>query len=182
MLLLAEHFLEDFLPQGAPQAAEADGRGQAPAWRPHAWPGNVRELRNLMERIAYLVPNDTIEADDLAFILFPGGESQSNMATGLELAEATNQFQSRLYPAGDSARRRQHEPSRRTTRPAPLEPLPQDAAARPFGRRGLNPRRRQRFRGGGGSSATHPAPGTQHFICAFGMRLAPAPTPLQMNS
>ena len=34
-------------------------------WRllSHSWPGNVRELRNLMERIVYLAPQATIEAD-----------------------------------------------------------------------------------------------------------------------
>jgi len=31
----------------------------------HAWPGNVRELRNLMERVAILVPGDLVGADAL---------------------------------------------------------------------------------------------------------------------
>ena len=47
-----------------------------------------------MERIAYLVPGETIEADDLAFILFPGGETPTIVAGDLELSDATNRFQS----------------------------------------------------------------------------------------
>ena len=47
----------------------------ASGWSSTPWPGNVRELRNLMERLAYLLPGDTIEADDLAFILSPAGQS-----------------------------------------------------------------------------------------------------------
>ena len=59
----------------------------------HLWPGNVRELRNLMERLAYLLPGDTIEADDLAFILSPAGQSPAFVAPDLPLSEATDRFQ-----------------------------------------------------------------------------------------
>jgi transcriptional regulator with PAS, ATPase and Fis domain len=29
------------------------------------WPGNVRELENMLERVSYLMPKDTITLDDL---------------------------------------------------------------------------------------------------------------------
>ncbi len=59
----------------------------------HAWPGNVRELRNLMERLAYLSVADSIEAEDLAFILSPRGQVPVAPDYNLPLAQATNQFQ-----------------------------------------------------------------------------------------
>ena len=71
----------------------------------HAWPGNVRELRNLMERIAYLSSGDRIEAEDLAFILSPGGASSSLISPGRELNDATQEFQSKyIQQAIDAAR------------------------------------------------------------------------------
>ena len=36
--------------------------------RGHRWPGNVRELRNVMERLAILVPEEAIGAKPLAFL------------------------------------------------------------------------------------------------------------------
>ena len=81
ILLLAEHFLSHFCREGPPQAAEALRRRPQAAAESHAWPGNIRELRNLMERLAYLLPGDRIEADDLAFILSPGGEAPALVAS-----------------------------------------------------------------------------------------------------
>lgn len=89
---LAEHFLGDFskkarraVPQISPAASK---RLEA-----HSWPGNVRELRNLMERLAYLSPQDTIEAEDLAFILSPRGNVTMLASPSQPLAEASSQFQ-----------------------------------------------------------------------------------------
>jgi Nif-specific regulatory protein len=59
----------------------------------HPWPGNVRELRNLMERLAYLSVAETLDADELAFILSPRGDEAAAMSTNLSLTEATRQFQ-----------------------------------------------------------------------------------------
>ena len=74
--VLAEYFLADFCHRAhrkvLPLSAAAKRRLEQ-----HLWPGNVRELRNLMERLAYLLPGDTIEAADLAFILSPAGEIAS---------------------------------------------------------------------------------------------------------
>jgi Nif-specific regulatory protein len=59
----------------------------------HAWPGNVRELRNLMERLAYLSSGERIEAEDLAFILSPAAGTPSLVDAGLNLGDATHEFQ-----------------------------------------------------------------------------------------
>jgi Nif-specific regulatory protein len=92
VVLLAEHFLADFcrkahrkrLKLSAPARTRLVG---------HSWPGNVRELRNLMERLAYLLPGERIEAEDLAFILSPAGEAAPLVGIDLPLARATDQFQ-----------------------------------------------------------------------------------------
>ncbi|HSB81672.1 MAG TPA: sigma-54 dependent transcriptional regulator [Candidatus Methylomirabilis sp.] len=66
--LLAAHFLRLFSREYGKQqrslCAEAmDLLVQYP------WPGNVRELRNVMERLVIMVPQDTIQASDLALSL-----------------------------------------------------------------------------------------------------------------
>jgi transcriptional regulator with PAS, ATPase and Fis domain len=93
ILLLGEHFLADFSKKARrkPLKLSAEARRRLLL---HAWPGNVRELRNLMERLAYLSPGDRIEAEDLAFILSPAGESPAWVSSDLPLADATNAFQS----------------------------------------------------------------------------------------
>lgn len=63
--LLAEHFLGQFsrdLGAETPTLSE-----EALRWmRKYRWPGNVRELRNLMERVALLVPGSSVNVDLLA--------------------------------------------------------------------------------------------------------------------
>ena len=92
--LLAEHFLRFF---------SAKARRKAPQFTAaarkrllvHSWPGNVRELRNLMERLAYLSPEDQdkIDAPDLAFIMSPSAGAASILALDEPLTEATQRFQ-----------------------------------------------------------------------------------------
>ena len=64
----------------------------------HNWPGNVRELRNLMERLAYLLPEeqDKIDASDLAFILSPTADAAGVFALDVPLTDATRSFQIEL--------------------------------------------------------------------------------------
>ncbi|HEX6983751.1 MAG TPA: sigma-54-dependent Fis family transcriptional regulator, partial [Planctomycetaceae bacterium] len=93
ILPLAEHFLKQFSVQarrpGLALSPEARRRLQA-----HAWPGNVRELRNLMERLAFLAPNDRIEPDDLHFTLSPDREDAAlEPSFDLGLTDATHEFQ-----------------------------------------------------------------------------------------
>ncbi len=63
--LLAEHFLGQFSRDlGAEPPKLSD---EALRWmRKYRWPGNVRELRNLMERVALLVPGSAVNVDLLA--------------------------------------------------------------------------------------------------------------------
>lgn len=92
VVLLAEHFMSDFCRRAhrKPLPFSAAARKRLTA---HTWPGNVRELRNLMERLAYLLPGDSVEAEDLAFILSPGSEAPAIVASDLPLADATDKFQ-----------------------------------------------------------------------------------------
>jgi len=68
----------------------ADARKRLQA---HTWPGNVRELRNLMERVAFLATGETVEVDDLAFILSPEQQNVFEPSVDMRLGEATNGFQ-----------------------------------------------------------------------------------------
>ena len=64
----------------------------------HDWPGNVRELRNVIERIAYLTTEDTIEDSHIDFVRSPRSESSSTaqiVDLSQTLAEATTDFQIR---------------------------------------------------------------------------------------
>ena len=90
--MLAEHFLADFCRKAHRKVLKftAAARSRLEA---HSWPGNIRELRNLMERLAYLSTGERIEAEELAFILSPGGESPALVAIDLPLAQATDRFQ-----------------------------------------------------------------------------------------
>ena len=92
IMLLAEHFLGDFATK-ARRAVPTFTADAVARMRQHPWPGNVRELRNLMERLAYLTQGETIEADDLAFIMSPDRDSASAISMELTLTDATRQFQ-----------------------------------------------------------------------------------------
>jgi Nif-specific regulatory protein len=92
VLLMAEHFLTDFCQRARRKAPRLTAAARKRLIE-HAWPGNVRELRNLMERLAYLSMADSIEAEDLAFILSPRGQVPVAPDYNLPLARATSQFQ-----------------------------------------------------------------------------------------
>jgi len=93
IVLLAEHFLREFSVKARrkPPALTAAARRRLQG---HPWPGNVRELRNLMERIAYLSAGDTINEDELSFILSPRSDEPALFSSELPLVEATRRFQS----------------------------------------------------------------------------------------
>jgi transcriptional regulator with GAF, ATPase, and Fis domain len=92
VLLLAEHFLNDFCRRARrkPPKFSSDARKRL---LQHPWPGNVRELRNLMERLAFLAAGETIEPSDLAFILSPSPESSNLLMVDQPLSSATDRFQ-----------------------------------------------------------------------------------------
>ena len=92
--LLAEHFLKIFSVKARRKAPKFTAAARKRLLS-HAWPGNVRELRNLMERLAYLSPEDQdkIDAPDLAFIMSPSAGAASILALDEPLTEATQRFQ-----------------------------------------------------------------------------------------
>jgi Nif-specific regulatory protein len=92
ILPLAEQLLADFC-QKARRKVPRFSDSARKRLTSHGWPGNVRELRNLMERLAYLSPEDHVEAEDLAFILSPRRAETLPAVADQPLAEATNEFQ-----------------------------------------------------------------------------------------
>jgi Nif-specific regulatory protein len=92
VLLLAEHFLGQFCRQ-AHRAPLAIAPGAQERLLGHAWPGNVRELRNLMERLVYLLPGETIEAQDIVLSRSPAAAVAAVEPASRPLTEATDAFQ-----------------------------------------------------------------------------------------
>jgi two-component system nitrogen regulation response regulator NtrX len=88
--LLAEHFLRRFAAEeGQPKKKlSAGGAGKLKAYH---WPGNVRELRNVIERLAILLPAETIEAEDIQ--LGARREAAPEIASNLPLREARDEFE-----------------------------------------------------------------------------------------
>ncbi|HET8798062.1 MAG TPA: sigma-54 dependent transcriptional regulator [Thermoanaerobaculia bacterium] len=91
VVLLADHFLRRF----AAEAARPNKRlssGAAAKLKAYPWPGNVRELRNVIERLAILVPHETIEPEDIHL----GARTESPasaIANDLPLKEARDEFE-----------------------------------------------------------------------------------------
>lgn len=92
ILPLAEFFLDGFCKDASRQSLSISDEAKR-RLNAHGWPGNVRELRNLMERVAFLSAGETVEPDDLAFILSPRAESEIDIGVDLGLTLATNKFQ-----------------------------------------------------------------------------------------
>ncbi len=93
IVLLAEHFLKQFAARARRRLPKFTAAARKRLLM-HPWPGNIRELRNLMERLAYLAPEDQdkIDAGDLEFILSPGTSPATSLGDGT-LADATREFQ-----------------------------------------------------------------------------------------
>ncbi|HMP78004.1 MAG TPA: sigma-54-dependent Fis family transcriptional regulator [Pirellulaceae bacterium] len=92
---LAEHFLRLFSVNVRRRAPSLSASARKRLLS-HAWPGNVRELRNMMERLVYLAPGDTIAGDELPFISAPSRKDDGASYDGMTLAAATDKFQSEL--------------------------------------------------------------------------------------
>jgi transcriptional regulator with GAF, ATPase, and Fis domain len=96
VVLLAEHFLKQYSQKRGRKTPKLSATAKRKLTT-HNWPGNIRELRNLMERVAYLTDEPTIEADDLAIIdRGPSRGAGGELAIEGELTEATNEFQRRV--------------------------------------------------------------------------------------
>ena len=91
VVLLAEHFLRRFAAETG-QPKKKLSAGAAAKLKAYYWPGNVRELRNVAERLAILLPGDTIEPEDIH--LGARVEAQhAEIAPNLPLKEAREQFE-----------------------------------------------------------------------------------------
>jgi two-component system, NtrC family, nitrogen regulation response regulator NtrX len=90
IVLLAEHFLRRFAAETG-QPKKKLSAGAAAKLRAHHWPGNVRELRNVIERLAILLPGETIEAEDVQ--LGTRMEPAPEIAANLPLKEARELFE-----------------------------------------------------------------------------------------
>ena len=92
--LLARHFLAGFAHEYGHRAKELDDAALT-VLRAHDWPGNVRELQNVLERLAIMVPDALIGAEDLGF-LSGGGRGDRVQASGepsLRLHVARERFE-----------------------------------------------------------------------------------------
>jgi Nif-specific regulatory protein len=94
VLLLAEHFLKHFSARARRRTPKLTSAARKKLVA-HTWPGNVRELRNMMERLAFLAPEeqDKIDAPDLAFVMSPDPAAAGPLSLDLPLADATHEFQ-----------------------------------------------------------------------------------------
>jgi Nif-specific regulatory protein len=94
IVTLAEHFLRHFCLQARRRPFKFTPAAKRRLLS-HAWPGNVREMRNLMERLAYLAPEDQdkLDAPDLAFILSPASTAANALSLDAPLTDATQRFQ-----------------------------------------------------------------------------------------
>jgi two-component system, NtrC family, nitrogen regulation response regulator NtrX len=90
IVLLAEHFLRRFAAETG-QKPKKLSNGGAAKLRAYHWPGNVRELRNVIERLAILLPGDTIEAEDVQ--LGARVETPPEIAADLPLKDARDEFE-----------------------------------------------------------------------------------------
>ena len=90
IVLLAEHFLRRFAAETG-QPKKKLSAGAAAKLRAHHWPGNVRELRNVIERLAILLPGETIEPEDVQ--LGTRTEPAPEISANLPLKEARELFE-----------------------------------------------------------------------------------------
>ncbi len=90
VVLLAEYFLRRFAAEtGTPRKKLSSGASAK--LKAYHWPGNVRELQNVIERLAILLRNDTIEAEDVQ--LGTRSVAATEIAANLTLKEARDAFE-----------------------------------------------------------------------------------------
>jgi two-component system, NtrC family, nitrogen regulation response regulator NtrX len=90
VILLADYFLRRFAAEtGSPRKKLSAGAGTK--LKAYHWPGNVRELRNVIERLAILLPQETIEAEDVQ--LGARSDIPAAIPRNLTLKEARDEFE-----------------------------------------------------------------------------------------
>jgi two-component system, NtrC family, nitrogen regulation response regulator NtrX len=91
IVLLADHFLRRFAAETASPRKRLSG-GAAAKLRGYHWPGNVRELRNVVERLAILLPVEVVDAEDVQ-LGAPLVPPLAEISTKLTLREARDEFE-----------------------------------------------------------------------------------------
>ena len=76
---LVEHFLGELAKEHGHRVKTLDDAALV-VLRSYEWPGNVRELRNVLERLAIMVPDESIGARELAFLGATGAVSPDGTA------------------------------------------------------------------------------------------------------
>ena len=93
ILTLAQHFLEEFAYEYGHRLKTLDAAALT-VLRSHEWPGNVRELRNVLERLAIMVPGEEIGTEDLGFLSGGGAvDSEVGRRPQVPLQVAREQFE-----------------------------------------------------------------------------------------
>ncbi len=90
VIVLAEYFLRRFAAETGSARKRLSAAGGAKL-KSYQWPGNVRELRNVIERLAILVPGDTIDAEDIH--LGTRSAVPTEIARDLTLKQARDEFE-----------------------------------------------------------------------------------------
>ena len=80
--LLARHFLAEYAREYGHRVKELDDAALT-VLRAYDWPGNVRELQNVLERLAIMVQDAHISAEDLEF-LSGGGRGDPEQVSGVK--------------------------------------------------------------------------------------------------
>src|SRR5262245_50452847 len=124
IVLLARHFLEQACRRNRirPKRLSEDALG---ALRAHTWPGNVGRLRKAMGRVAILLPDEVVRAEDLAFLRAVAGTSAEPGAT----ASGSRRPES----GGPSAGSSESMTGRATERASPPGSVPDPAATEETG-------------------------------------------------
>jgi two-component system nitrogen regulation response regulator NtrX len=91
VVLLVEHFLRRFAAETALPRKRLSA-GAAAKLKAYHWPGNVRELRNVAERLAILLPGESIEPEDIHLGARVTGLT-ADVARDLPLRDAREQFE-----------------------------------------------------------------------------------------
>ncbi len=91
VVLLAEHFLRRFAAETRASKKKLSA-GAATKLKSYHWPGNVRELRNVIERLAILLPHDTIAVEDVQ-LGSPESGAAPSIPQNLTLKEARDEFE-----------------------------------------------------------------------------------------
>ena len=90
--LLAAHFMRTLARRHGQRVKTLDASART-LLHAHHWPGNVRELRNVIERLAIMVPGDVVTARDLGFLVGAAASRPAAPGDLRPLHEARDRFE-----------------------------------------------------------------------------------------